>query len=94
MSDTNGNASVFLRAPASLHKENKEMALSIAELEHESGAVLPARDTMFIINFGFARTTAHVNANSAALSIVNRAGGATVLQNVGSEVSVNQLVIQ
>jgi hypothetical protein len=69
------------------------MALSIAELEHESGAVLPARDTMFIINFGISRASSHVNANSLGVVITNRAGGTFVQQQVGSQVEVNQLVI-
>ncbi len=70
------------------------MALSIAELEQESGAVLPARDTMFIINFGFARTTSHVNANNVVVGVVNRGALDSIQQQAGSSVTVTQLVIQ
>jgi hypothetical protein len=69
------------------------MALSIAELEHESGAVLPARDTMFIINFGFARTTSTINANSAGL-VVSRGFGNFTEQAVGSVNTVTQVTLQ
>ena len=48
------------------------MALSSAELEFESGAVLPARDTMLTVNLSL--VTSRISANSAFLSLVNKAG--------------------
>ena len=70
------------------------MALSIAELEHESGAVLPARDTMLIINVGLASVSSRISANSAFVSLINRAGGNAVTGAAGSTNTVTQVVIQ
>jgi hypothetical protein len=68
------------------------MALSIAELELESGAVLPARDTMFTVNV--ALVGSRVSANSLLVSIINRAGGNSVTQAAGASVTVSQSVTQ
>jgi hypothetical protein len=70
------------------------MALSIAELDLESGAVLPARDTMFTINVGLSNVASRVSANSLLVSIINRAGGNSVTQAAGASVSVSQSVTQ
>jgi hypothetical protein len=70
------------------------MALSITELEHESGAVLPARDTMLIINVGLASVTSRINANSALLSLINRGAGNSVTAAAGSTNTVTQIVVQ
>ena len=70
------------------------MALSIAELEHESGAVLPARDTMLFINVGLASVSSRINANSAFVSLINRGAGNSVTGAAGSTNTVTQVVIQ
>jgi hypothetical protein len=71
-------------------KENKGMALSLAELECESGAVLPSRDTMFVFNF----VGSSINANITQLVVSNHAGGNIVWQGASSEIEVNQIVFQ
>jgi hypothetical protein len=68
------------------------MALSSAELELESGAVLPARDTMLTLNLSL--VTSHISANTGFVSLVNRAGGNTVEGELGATVSVSQSVTQ
>lgn len=68
------------------------MALSSAELEYESGAVLPARDTMLTINLSL--VTSRIAANSAFVSLVNRAAGNSVTGASGATVSVSQSVSQ
>jgi hypothetical protein len=70
------------------------MALSITELEHESAAVLPARDTMLFINVGLASVSSRINANSAFVSLINRGAGNSVTGAAGSTNSVTQVVIQ
>jgi len=70
------------------------MALSIAELEHESGAVLPARDTMLTMNVGLSNVVSRISANSAFVSLINRAGGNAVTGASGATVSVSQTVTQ
>jgi hypothetical protein len=68
------------------------MPLSSAELEFESGAVLPDRDTMLTVNLSL--VTSRISANSAFLSLVNRAGGNSVSGLSGATVSVSQSVTQ
>ncbi len=64
------------------------MALSLAELEFEAGAVLPSRDTMFIFNI----VIASVHSNNAVISVVNEAAGNNVTNLAGSDVAVLQVV--
>jgi hypothetical protein len=70
------------------------MALSISELELESGAVLPARDTMLTVNVGLSNVVSRVNANSAFISLINKASNNSVTGAAGATVSVSQSVTQ
>jgi hypothetical protein len=68
------------------------MALSSAELEFESGAVLPARDTMLTVNLSL--VTSRISANSAFVSLVNKAAGNQVTGAAGATIGVSQTVTQ
>lgn len=70
------------------------MALSIAELELESGAVLPARDTMLTINVGLSNVVSRISANSAFVSLINKASGNSVTGAAGATIGVTQTVTQ
>jgi len=68
------------------------MALSTAELEFESGAVLPGRDTMLTVNLSL--VTSRISANSAFVSLVNKAADNSVTGASGATVSVSQSITQ
>ena len=70
------------------------MALSSAELDFESGAVLPARDTMLTVNVGLSAVVSRVSANSAFVSLINKASDNAVTGAAGATVSVSQSVTQ
>lgn len=61
-------------------------------LEAESGAVLPARDTLFIVSL--ASVSSRVYANSNLLIVTNKAAANSVAAANGSTVSVWQSVSQ
>jgi hypothetical protein len=70
------------------------MALSLAELELESGAVLPARDTMLTVNVGLSNVVSRINANSLFVSLINKAGNNAVTGASGATITVSQTVTQ
>jgi hypothetical protein len=70
------------------------MALSNAELEFESGTVLPSRDTMLTVNVGLSNVLSNISANSAFVSLINRGAANAVTGAAGATVSVSQTVTQ
>jgi hypothetical protein len=61
-------------------------------LAAESAAVLPARDTMLVVSI--ANVQSRINANSAFVSLINRAAGNSVTGASGATVAVSQSVTQ